>query len=575
MDRVIMFDARRGEWMEFSRPVEIVRLQSSDECLDALCHVESIVRERNVYAAGFLSYEAAPAFDRALHTRSADPTFPLLWFGIFEERNPLRLPSSGAHETLNWQPTISREQYRAAIGRIKHYIAEGDTYQVNFSFRLTSRCTLDPYAFFLHLVRSQPSANGAFIETPDFAVCSASPELFFQMEGETIITRPMKGTEARGMTLHDDLARGEALRTSEKNRAENVMIVDMMRNDLGRIADVGTVAVPSLFAIEKYPTVWQMTSTVTAKTTASIVEIMKALFPCCSVTGAPKARTMQIIAELETTPRKIYTGAIGFLESNRRAQFNVAIRTVVMDKRKGEAEYGTGGGVVWASTPDGEYEECLTKARVLTDARPEFELFETILFTQERGFFLLDEHLGRLRDSAAYFDYPMDTAVMMRMLTMLDAYLRRFSHDCRVRLVLHRDGQPTFAIRPIRRESVPVRVKLASVPVDSNNVFLYHKTTNRNVYDDALAAVPDCDDVLLWNERGEITESTVANVVVELDGALLTPTVSCGLLAGTFREVLLREGKIKERIIVKDELSKASRLFLVNSLREWRNAYLV
>lgn len=570
-----MFDARRGKWMEFARPVEIVRTQSSDECLDALCHVESIVKERNVYAAGFLSYEAAPAFDRALRTRGADPTFPLLWFGIFEERHPLRLPSSGSPRVLDWQPTIDRAQYRAAIDRIKRYIAQGDTYQVNFSFRLRSRWLLDPYEFFLHLVRSQPSTNGAFIETPDFAVCSASPELFFRMEGETIVTRPMKGTAARGLTLPDDLARGEALRTSEKNRAENVMIVDMMRNDLGRIADAGTVAVPSLFAIEKYPTVWQMTSTVTAKTRASVAEIMKALFPCCSVTGAPKARTMQIIAELETTPRKIYTGAIGFLEPDRRAQFNVAIRTVVMDKRKGEAEYGTGGGVVWASTPDGEYEECLTKARVLTHAQPEFELFETMLFTQEKGFFLLEEHLGRLRDSAAYFDYPMDTAVMMRMLRMLDADLRRFSHDCRVRLVLHRDGQPTFAIRPIRRESVPVRVKLASVPVDSNNVFLYHKTTNRKVYDDALAAVPDCDDVLLWNERGEITESTIANVVVELDGELLTPPVSCGLLAGTFRQALLREGKISEGIIRKDAVTKASRLFLVNSLREWRNACLV
>ena len=571
----LVHDSAQACWLCFDKPIEVVQAFDVEEVLPGLRRVEEFANRNNLYALGFVSYEAAPAFDSALHVRSTESWFPLLWFGLYEKPEPFRLPSPVSSLQLAWQPTISREEYNASIERIKEYIAEGDTYQVNYSFRLRAPFRGDARGFFLQLANAQPSNNGAFIETDDFAICSASPELFFSLDGENIVTRPMKGTAPRGLTVSADKANAEKLQTSEKNRAENLMIVDMMRNDLGRIAEVGSVHVRSLFDVERYPTVWQMTSTVAAKTDASVTEIMKALFPCASITGAPKARTMEIIAELESTRRKIYTGAIGFIAPNRKAQFNVAIRTVLVNKKKDEAEYGVGGGIVWASTTEEEYNECLTKARVLTEVRPKFELFETMLFTQQDGFFLFDEHLARLKSSAEYFDFPLDEQMLKRMIAQLHNDLPRLKSDFRVRLVVHSDGLPTFAIRGIDSSDTPVRLRLAKTPIDSNNVFLYHKTTHRKVYDDALASVSDCDDVVLWNERGEVTESTIANVVVEIGSELFTPPVECGLLAGVFRSQLLKEGRFKERMITIDELKRSSHVFLVNSVRMWREARLL
>jgi para-aminobenzoate synthetase/4-amino-4-deoxychorismate lyase len=349
------------------------------------------------------------------------------------------------------------------------------------------------------------------------------------------------------------------------------MIVDMMRNDIGRIAEIGSVHVPSLFDVERYPTVWQMTSTVAAKTHASVTAILKALFPCASVTGAPKARTMEIIAELESSPRRIYTGAIGFIAPNRRAQLNVAIRTVLIEKRSGEAEYGVGGGVVWASTATGEYEECLTKARVLTAARPEFRLFETILCTPSDGLFLLDQHLARLRDSAEYFGFDYSDDAAREALGKVQCR----SQPMRVKLLVSLKGTVSVELSPFNVQSAITHVRLSAFPVDSQTIFLYHKTTHRKVYEDAIAEMPECDDVILWNERGEITESTIANVVVEIDGEFFTPPVACGLLAGVFREKLLKEGTIKERIVTVAEFKQSPRIFLINSLRQWREARLL
>jgi len=577
MVRVVIYDAEREEWLAGDRLIEIVVARQYADVITCLQYVERAVEERGVFAAGFVSYEAAPAFDAALTVRTPDASFPLLWFALFERAASTILPASlPSEQPLDWQPNVSRDEYHAAITRIRHAIAEGETYQVNYTFRLLTPFDGDPYALFCRLVAAQPTRNAACIETDAFAICSASPELFFSLNGRTIVARPMKGTMPRGLTVGEDEKNAEMLRTSEKDRAENVMIVDMMRNDLGRIAAIGTVSVPLLFAVERYPSVWQMTSTVKAETDASVTDIMRALFPCASVTGAPKARTMAIIAELETTPRKIYTGAIGFLAPNRRAQFNVAIRTVLVDRRNRTAEYGVGGGVVWDSTPEGEYEECLTKARVLTGPGPDFDLVETMLFSPQQGFFLLHEHLERLKSSAGFFGRPFNESLALRMIRQLERDLRVFTYDCRVRMVVHRDGSPTFAIRPA--ESVaptPMRVKFAATPIDSNNPFLYHKTTHRKVYDDALASVSDCDDVLLWNERGEITESTIANIVLEIEGKMYTPPVSCGLLAGTFRGVLLKEGLLTERVMTREDVQNAAQLFLINSVRKWRKAVLV
>ncbi len=572
VNEAILFDSTAKRWLRFRHPDEVVSTREKGLVLSSLHRVEELVHRDSLVAVGFISYEAAPAFDTALCTRP-DDAFPLVWFGLYRKVEPFALSSAGSplFGFGEWKPSVRRDEYDRAIDTIKSYIRAGDTYQVNYSFRLRSRFSGEPLALFQSLMAAQPSSNGAFIETDEFALCSASPELFFSLDGEDIVARPMKGTAPRGLTLAQDREHAAALHRSEKNRAENVMIVDMMRNDFGRIAEIGSVHVPSLFNVERYPTVWQMTSTVAAKTHASVTAIVKALFPCASVTGAPKARTMEIIAELESSPRRIYTGAIGFIAPNRRAQLNVAIRTVLIEKRSGEAEYGVGGGVVWASTAAGEYEECLTKARVLTAARPEFQLFETILCTPSDGLFLLDQHLARLRDSAEYFGFDYSDDAAREALEKVHCR----SQPMRVKLLVSLKGTVSVELSPFNVQSAITHVRLSAFPVDSQNIFLYHKTTHRKVYEDASAEMPECDDVILWNERGEITESTIANVVVEIDGEFFTPPVACGLLAGVFREKLLKEGTLKERIVTVAEFKKSPRIFLINSLRQWREARLL
>jgi para-aminobenzoate synthetase / 4-amino-4-deoxychorismate lyase len=571
----LIYDAENECWLRFSKPIEIIQADRLDEVVQSLQRIEERVRLNNLYAAGFISYEASPAFDSALQV-SEHTDFPLLSFGLFETVDRVSLDlSDTSHFTLSkWVPSVDRNEYDTAIAKIKSHIRAGDTYQVNYSFRMLSRFSGKPIELFRQLSDAQHSSHGAFIETEDYAICSASPELFFSLKGDDIVVRPMKGTARRGLTLLQDKRQQAFLHRSEKNRSENLMIVDMMRNDLGRIAETGTVSVPSLFNIERYPTVLQMTSSVSAKTNASISQIMSALFPCASITGAPKASTMKIIAGLESSPRKIYTGTIGFIAPNRRAQFNVAIRTVLIDKKNGTAEYGVGGGIVWGSTADDEYTECITKARVLTDARPQFSLFETILFTPADGFFLLEEHLSRIKNSAEYFDFSYRESDARREL---DSIRQSATEPLRVKLVIANDGTCSTHAIPfdIETSSQKVLVRLSDSPIDSQNLFLYHKTTHRKVYDQAQSAAHECDDVILWNEREEITESTIANVVAEFDGVLVTPPIECGLLGGVFRQQLLRDGKIGERIITKSEFLNAHRVFLINSLRKWREVEIL
>jgi para-aminobenzoate synthetase/4-amino-4-deoxychorismate lyase len=415
----------------------------------------------------------------------------------------------------------------------------------------------------------------AYLDIGSHLICSASPELFFHLNGRTLLSKPMKGTAPRGKTLADDRAQMEWLQHSEKNRAENVMIVDMIRNDLGRIAEIGSVQVPHLFEIERYPTVLQMTSTVTAQTNVSFVQIMSALFPCASITGAPKVSTMRFIAELETTPRGVYTGAIGYLTPERIAQFNVAIRTVTIDREAGQAEYGVGGGIVWDSDAADEYRECEIKTRVLTSAPIEFELLEALLWDPLDGYFLIDRHVARLTDTAAYFGFPFDRAALIDRLEEARRSLPAVDH--KVRVTLNRSGNlfvTATALSDISRPPVQ-RVVLARNPIDSGDVFLYHKTSRRRVYDQARTEQPGCDDVILWNERGEITESCSANVVIDVKGELITPPIECGLLGGTFRSELLAQGQIVERVITIDRLRTAQRLWLINSVRKWMDVVLI
>jgi para-aminobenzoate synthetase/4-amino-4-deoxychorismate lyase len=553
------------EWLVFANPQKVICAERLDEVRGALQEVERLVEEKGWHAAGFVSYEAAPAFDSALRVLS-DGSFPLLWFGLYPA--PLALQTSeiirdfGSLRALDWRPSVEREIYNAAIEKVKDYIARGRTYQVNYTMRLNAEFSGGTWEFFQHLAQSQ-NKYAAYLDTGRFVICSASPELFFKLDGNKIYSRPMKGTVQRGRITVEDREQADWLKASLKNRAENVMIVDMIRNDLGRIAQTGSVHVPDLFTIEKYPTLFQMTSTVQAKTEAPLTEIFSALFPCASITGAPKVSTMNIIAELESTPRKLYTGSIGYISPNRKAQFNVAIRTAIIDRESQSAEYGLGGGIVWDSTSADEYSEALLKARVLTESPRPFDLLETLLWTPDEGFFLREKHLARMADSADYFGFPFSAEKFDACLNQLEA---GFTSPQRVRILLGRSGQFQSEEKDFQSQEKDFKVKLAEKTVNSKDVFLFHKTTRREIYPPVPA---EFDDLLLWNENDELTEFTIGNLVVELDGNFYTPPISCGLLAGTFRSHLLATGQVHERVIRKDELSKCAKVFLVNSVRKW------
>ena len=557
-----------GEWRRFADPVRVVVAEAVADVVPALREIERAVEEEGLYAAGYLAYEAGAAYGLLTHASPTDAP-PLLWFGLFRHYQTTAPPASGdAYHFGDWRPSLDFDAYHQAIARIKDAIAAGDTYQANYTFPLRTTFAGDPWALFADLAAAQRADYCAYVDLGRFVVCSASPELFFRLDGQTLTARPMKGTAPRGLTTADDRRQIDWLHHSEKNRAENVMIVDMIRNDFGRVARAGSVAVPALFTVERYPTLLQMTSTVTAETDAPLGDILAATFPCASITGAPKVRTMQIINDLEPEPRGVYTGAIGFIAPNRRAQFNVAIRTVVVDRRRGEAVYGVGSGVVWDSDTAAEYDECLLKARVLGVRREtdDFRLLESLRWTPETGYFLLARHLQRLADSAEYFNIPLDASRIEQLLVDL---ARRMTEPAKVRLLLDLAGQATLNSRPLIEGArpEPIRVGLARLPVSSADVRLYHKTTRRALYDAARASRPDCDDVILWNERGELTESSVANLVLEIGGRCYTPPVTSGLLAGTFRAQLLEDGEIEERVLAVDDLSRATRLWLINSVR--------
>ena len=577
--RVLLQD--EGGWLQFAAAERVLVASRPGEVWPCLQAAEAATAA-GYYAAGFVAYEAAAAFGLAVHP-AGSPDYPLLCLGLYRPGNvrPVDWPPAGvgAYQLGPWQAGVDRAAYAQAIAAIKTHIARGETYQVNYTFPLRADFLGQPLALFADLVRAQQERRlpqepqgryAAFVDTGRLAICSASPELFFRLDGSRLVSRPMKGTAGRALTQAEDVTRPGWLQQSAKNRAENVMIVDMIRNDMGRVAAVGSVQVPALFAVERYPTVWQMTSTVMAETSAPLSEIMAAMFPCASITGAPKHSTMRIIRALEAEPRGVYTGAIGYLAPGRRAQFNVAIRTVVVEKEPGRATYGVGGGIVWDSTAEEEYQECQVKAQVLAARRPAFSLLETMLWTPEEGFFLLDYHLRRLADSAAYFGVPLDEVAVRAQLAVTA------SGPCKVRLLVAETGAVGVQVLPLGEMDGGVRrVGWASRPVSRTDLFLYHKTTQRGVYEAARGSRPGCDEVLLWNEQGELTEATTANVVVERDGRRLTPLVACGLLPGTYRQWLLDQGEIEEGVIRRETLRPGQRLYLINAVRRWQLAELV
>ncbi|MFB9986614.1 aminodeoxychorismate synthase component I [Bacillus benzoevorans] len=557
--------------LTFVKPLKVITANRIEEVLPCFQAIQDALHN-GYYAAGFLSYESAPAFDSSYKVNT-EKTMPLLWFGIFSEPLKEPLSSNGTYKLAQWRPSVKPSEYDAAIQSIKHSIECGDTYQTNYTIQLTSDFQGDDVAFFASLKRAQSSNYCAYIHTGEHRILSASPELFFHLKEGRITTRPMKGTVKRGKSSAEDIANADWLYHSEKNRAENVMIVDLLRNDLNVIANLGTVQVPKLFEVEHYPTVHQMTSTITAEVPADILlaDLFKALFPCGSITGAPKISTMNIIADLETAPRGVYCGAIGYITPDQEAVFNVPIRTVVVDQT-GRAVYGVGGGITWDSTVEGEYHEILAKASLLEEERPEFHLLESILL--ENGeFHLLEEHLNRLQSSAQYFAFPFHLEDINQTLQSISKQNKQGKF--KIRFLLSQKGEIEIDAQMITPPKVPLKIILADEPLNKDNPFLYHKTTNRSIYSHFQKSHKDVFDILLWNEDGELTEFTNGNVVLEIDGVLWTPPISSGLLAGTFRESLIKEGTIHEKKLTTADLSKSTNIWFINSVRKWLKVQLI
>lgn len=549
----------------FTNPLRVVQATRLEEVVPALETVQR-ASEAGFYAAGYVTYEAAPAFDAALETHPPSGQ-PLLWFGIFAES---RVPEPSLAPTApltGWALDTAEGAYRAAIAEVRENIAAGVTYQTNYTVRLRSSKTHpDPEALFDTLRRQHRPPYSSFLDTGDTKIVSLSPELFFATEDAHVTTRPMKGTAPRGRFPKEDERRKAALRESPKERAENVMIVDLLRNDLGKLARPGSVRVPELLTLETYPTFHTLTSTITAELPpkASFVELFGALFPCGSVTGAPKVSTMRLIRALEPTPRGVYCGAIGYLKPGGDAVFSVPIRTLVLSSEG--AEYGVGSGVTWDSRVEDEYHELNVKAALVTAAQPDFSLLETLRW-DGRQLVRLRRHLARVEASAAFFGRPFDRKLLEeRLRTHASAHP---GAPRRVRALVSPTGGVHVESSPFEASRKPLVVALAKEPVDSRDVFLFHKTTHRRVYDARRQDAPEADDVLLWNERGELTEFTIGNLVLELDGELLTPPLEAGLLAGVMRGEGLEAGLVSERTLYPVDLERATGVWRVNSLRGW------
>jgi para-aminobenzoate synthetase / 4-amino-4-deoxychorismate lyase len=557
------------------------------------------------WVAGFVTYEAAPGLDPSLpavdwpvgHPLAG---LPLAWFAAFDRRSPAEPPiipgaavpgaavPGAAAAAGVWTPDRDEAWHAAAVAEVHEGIAAGDYYQLNLTARLTGEVA-DPDGLYLPLAAAQSGAYNALIATGEHTVISASPELFFTREGGAVVTRPMKGTATRGRWPDEDRARADALHRSPKEQAENVMIVDLLRNDLGRLAEVGSVEVPALFETERYPSVWQLTSTITARvsTAVDLAGIFAALFPSGSVTGAPKRSAMQAIARIEGRPRGVYCGAIGYLRPpshtglNRgsagrpEARFSVAIRTVTRDEGSGYAEYGAGGGITASSTATGEWAELLAKTAILRHPPRPTELFETLRFEPPATLVNLNRHVARLGGSADYFGFRWDAAALQAAVdAAVDGVLRGRAEPARVRLRLDHFGKVAVDVVDLRPASAVVSLGLAGESVRSDDVLLFHKHRDRAHYDRLRAARPDVDDVVLWNERGEVTETTIANLAVRLDRRWWTPPLTAGLLPGIERGRLLDDGELAERVISVDEFADAEDLAVISSLRGWRRAKL-
>jgi para-aminobenzoate synthetase/4-amino-4-deoxychorismate lyase len=585
-----------GGPLTFGEPLRVLSASRLEDVLPALARAEAAARAGR-WVAGFVAYDAAPAFDPAYRVQR-NGSFPLLWLGIFDKpivldgvSTPLAprgtVPSGDgpSFDLGEWIPDVDPAHYRRTIEEIRQAIADGAVYQVNYTLRLRARFSGAPLALYHRLKAAQGPAYSAYLDLGRFSVLSASPELFFERRGPRITCRPMKGTLPRGRWTEEDIEAKRRLLGSEKDRAENAMIVDLVRNDLGRISEFGSIRAHDVFKVETYPTVHQMTSTVEGRvrTGTSLTDVFRAVFPCGSVTGAPKIAATGFIADLEKAPRGIYCGAIGYVKPGGDCVFNVPIRTVVIDRSRGEAEYGVGGGITWDSCPDGEYSEVLAKAEILRAEWPSFSLLET-LRANDLGPVRLEQHLARMEGSAGYFGFPYSEsyvrAAIGRALAKAKggdgAHAARSAdsdpESWRLRVLCDDRGRVRVEVsgcKPPGQGASALPTTFASRPVCSADPFLFHKTTHRGAYESRAAEHPDVFDVLLINEKGSVTEFTRGNVVAEIDGVAWTPPRRCGLLAGVFRAELLAEGKVQERVLTPADVRRAPHLWLVNSVREW------
>jgi len=571
----------------FGKPFAMIEAWHLPEVSDALAKVARF-QEKGAFLAGYIAYEAGAAFEPKLAAvaPAASKHLPLLRFFAYEDAMMLSPQMADRHiaDTCAQGHQISLpeadwsfDEYTPRMARVLEYIRRGDIYQANLTFPLTGNLQGEPLSLYAALRSAQPVGFGAYLQMSDATVLSLSPELMIRRSGDRLITRPMKGTSPRGSCVAEDQVRRRSLRKDPKERAENLMIVDLLRNDLSRVCRPGTVDVRNLFEVETYPTLHTMTSTVVGELEGerSSADILAALFPCGSVTGAPKIRAQQIIQELEDCPRGIYTGAIGYLEPSGDFSFSVAIRTLTATP-DGRFVYPVGGGIVSDSTAAREYEEAFLKGRVLMDEAEPFGLIETIAWTAGEGFALLARHLERLEGSAAYFGRPYDRTKVLQALE--EATSEPAAASLRLRLLLSPAGNVNITSSPLETAlPSPLPFIFSKKQVDAADPYLRHKTTRRTMFDRALAAAKKdgAMEALFENQYGEMTEGAWTSLFVEWGGKLLTPPISSGLLPGTLRADLLAGGRAKEAVLTREDIASADAVYLGNSVRGLMRAQIL
>lgn len=545
-----------ARWVHFTDPVCTVTALQKEEVIPCLRKLEAY-QQQGLHAVGWMAYEAAPAFDPHYKVWPHPTGRALLRFTVYQEQQE-GLPSreSGSFDLSGLHPGMNENQFSNAVENIHQAIALGETYQVNLTYPVEGRFQGDPWSFFRRLRHAQAARHQAYIEEEDQVIISASPERFFKHQDSRIFCKPMKGTAGPGEQ--------EILKGSAKNRSENIMIVDMIRNDLSKIADTGSVKAAPLFEIESFPSLVQMTSTVSATGSSSAVDWICALFPCASITGAPKHKTMEWIHTLEPGPRGIYTGCIGGFFGDGVSEFNVAIRTAVLEKSSEAFHYHSGCGIVWDSDPQEEYRESILKTRVLKHIPDSFELIETMRYEPGSGIRLWPFHRDRLLQSAAELGFELNRTELDQQIDELD-----FPKIGKVRLTLSEDGKRTLTFSELPKTKEPMSFRIDTLPTPSAHPELQHKTTRREIYKTARARHPEVDETLLVNERGELMEFCIGNVVWVKDGKFFTPPLSSGLLPGVARSEWLSKGKLQEKICTVQDIMEADEIYLINALRGW------